>query len=146
MNFLLSLTRWALTRRRRIKGSNQMEFPEILSRSGGRTLHRCRSVLSDLPAQSRWAIIPRSFCPAAASGDDMGKYVAENIVKNLIRADIAVKSMRRLQSLALPSRRTARIPEIQGYRYCKKSCVSTASSRCWWIRPQTAQRRNVSME
>lgn len=44
--------------------------------------------------------------------DDMGKYVAENIVKNLIRADIAVKHSK-VAILALPSRRTARIPKIQ---------------------------------
>ena len=62
--------------------------------------------------------------------DDMGKYVAENIVKNLIRADIAVKHAK---------------VAILGFTF-KESCVSTASSRCWWIRPQTAQRRSVSME
>ena len=43
--------------------------------------------------------------------DDMGKYVAENIVKNLIRADIAVKHAK--VAILGFTRRTARIPEIQ---------------------------------
>ena len=42
--------------------------------------------------------------------DSMGKYVAESLVKNLIKTDIPVKR-RRLQFLDLPSRRIARTRE-----------------------------------
>ena len=41
--------------------------------------------------------------------DDMGKYVAESLVKNLIKTDIPVKGAK----VALPLRKTARIREIQ---------------------------------
>ena len=52
--------------------------------------------------------------------DDMGKYVAENIVKNLIRADIAVKHAK-VAIWLLPSRELPGYQKYKGYRYCKRA-------------------------
>ena len=53
--------------------------------------------------------------------DDMGKYVAENIVKNLIRADIAVKACEGCNPWLYLQGELPGYQKYKGYRYCKRA-------------------------
>jgi UDP-N-acetyl-D-galactosamine dehydrogenase len=69
---------------------HQVELPALPPRPGGRALHRRRSVLPDHKAE-KLGYHPQVILAGRRINDGMGKFVAEQTVKELIAADLPVK-------------------------------------------------------